>query len=142
MQAKFGQILCSAPTHVAVDNFASRLDQITRSIAEEYNKGKKADDLSRLRHRFVLRVFSPSNELNALCGLLEKPDAIDAAGKTGYWSAESRWKLPLSLAYWFLVLFRSKAVPPLHPDASLALHKLQKEYDNNASFSNLRDVSV
>lgn len=70
MQAKFVQILCSAPTHVAVDDFANSLDQITRSIAEEYNKGKKADD------------------------------------------------------------------------ASLALHELQKEYDNTPSLSNLRDVSV
>ncbi|KAI6774510.1 hypothetical protein FGRA07_02499 [Fusarium graminearum] len=79
MQAKFGQILCSAPTHVAVDDFANRLDQITRSIAEEYNKGKKADDPSRLRHRFMLRVFTSNNELRALRALLEKPDAIDAA---------------------------------------------------------------
>ncbi|CZS81590.1 unnamed protein product [Fusarium graminearum] len=90
MQAKFGQILCSAPTHVAVDDFANRLDQITRSIAEEYNKGKKADDPSRLRHRFMLRVFTSNNELRALRALLEKPDAIDAAGKTGYRSPDSR----------------------------------------------------
>lgn len=73
-----------ASTQVAVDNFANHLDVITRSIAEEYNKGKKADDPSRLRHRFVLRIYTPNNELRALKDLLEKPDAIDAAGKTGY----------------------------------------------------------
>ncbi|ESU09736.1 hypothetical protein FGSG_03478 [Fusarium graminearum PH-1] len=104
MQAKFGQILCSAPTHVAVDDFANRLDQITRSIAEEYNKVKKADDPSRLRHRFMLRVFTSNNELRALRALLEKPDAIDAAGKTGYRSPDSRLLLEAASIFSLLVL--------------------------------------
>ncbi|EXM17002.1 P-loop containing nucleoside triphosphate hydrolase [Fusarium oxysporum f. sp. vasinfectum] len=140
MQATFGQILCSAPTHVAVDNFASRLDQRTRAIAERYNKGKAPGDSSRLRHRFVLRAFTATDEDTVLKRLLEKPHDLKGATQRGSFSRESRWKMHLSLPYWILVLLRSPAVDQLHPDASPELHKIQQAWDNRAELKGLRDL--
>lgn len=142
MGASLGPILCSAPTHVAVDNFASRLHARIQAISERYNTGKATDDPSRLRHSFVLRVFTPDNEVDAVRTILEHPDSVGEPKDKGKFSSPSRWKLPLSLAYWFLVLLRSPAVEPLHPDASPALCKLQELYDADMSLSVLRDVSL
>ncbi|KAG5793069.1 hypothetical protein H9Q69_007878 [Fusarium xylarioides] len=138
MQAKLGQILCSAPTHVAVDNFASRIDQRTRVIAELYNKDKAPGDPSRLRHRFVLRVFA--DESGVFRRLLEKPQDIKGATRSGSFFRESRWKMPLSMPYWMLVLLRSPAVEQLHPDASPELHKIQQAWDKREELMGLRDV--
>lgn len=44
MQASLGQILCSGPSNVAVDNLARRLDRTTRSICARYNQSKWPDD--------------------------------------------------------------------------------------------------
>ncbi|CVL08874.1 uncharacterized protein FPRN_14657 [Fusarium proliferatum] len=140
MQATFGQILCSAPTHVAVDNFASRLDQRTRAIAERYNSGKAPGDSSRLRHRFVLRAFSQMDEDTVFKRLLEKPEDLKGARQRGSFSRESRWKMNLSLPYWMLVLLRSPAVDQLHPDASPELHRIQQAWDNRLELQGLRDV--
>jgi hypothetical protein len=142
MQAKLGQTLCSALTDVAVDNFASRLDQMTCSISEQSNAGRATDDLNRFRRRFVLRVYKLEEELKAFKSLLEKPESVDTVDESGRFFRQSSWKLPLSLAYWLLVLLQSKAVPALHPDASPKLHELQKEVDKSDALSKLRDVGL
>ncbi|KAF4991590.1 hypothetical protein FGRMN_7709 [Fusarium graminum] len=142
MQAKLGQILCSAPTHVAVDNFASRIDKTTRAIAARYNQDKGGDGATRSHHRFVIRVYGLGDELMVFKRLLEKPDAVDSAANKGQFVAASRWKLHLSLAYWLLVLLRSPVVPPLASDDSKALHGLQQVYDNQADLSGLREVAT
>ncbi|KAF5670263.1 DNA helicase [Fusarium circinatum] len=140
MQATFGPILCSAPTHVAVDNFASRLDQRTRAIAERYNSGKAPGDSSRLRHRFVLRAFSINDEERIFKHLLKKPEDVRGATQRGSFSRESRWKMNLSLVYWMLVLLRSPTVDQLDPDASPELHKIQQAWDQRDELRNLRDL--
>ncbi|KAM0186963.1 hypothetical protein ACHAPI_011470 [Fusarium lateritium] len=142
MQAKLGQILCSAPTHVAVDNFASRIDKTTRAVAARYNQGKGKNDTTRSHHRLVVRVYTPDDEVTALMHLLEKPDAVDYAVNKGQFSTPSRWKLHLSLAYWLLVLLRSPIVPALGPDDSTALQELQRVYDRQDDLSGLREVAT
>ncbi|KAM0279118.1 hypothetical protein ACHAO9_011841 [Fusarium lateritium] len=141
MQAKVGQVLCSAPTNVAVDNFSGCINKRTHAIAARYNKGKAPDHVSRCRHRLVVRAYSPSDEVAAFRNLLEKPYLGDTAAKSGQFVVPSHWKLHLSLAYWVLILLRSPAVPAMDIDDSKALHDLQQAVDKETDLSQLQQVA-
>ncbi|KAF4996451.1 hypothetical protein FGRMN_4508 [Fusarium graminum] len=140
MGFSLGPIMCSAPTHVAINNFANRIDARIHAICERYNFGKAMDDRSRLRHQFVLGAFNPDHEVYAFMQILQGQEAIDHPVERKRFSPSTHWRLPLSLTYWLLFLLRSPAVQPLHPDASPALYKLQGLYDNTESLSALRDL--
>ncbi|KAF4339915.1 DNA helicase [Fusarium beomiforme] len=141
MQAKLGKILCAGPTHAATDNFAQRIDQRTRAVAERYNQTMESD-ADRCHHRLVIQVHHPNHELMAFKRILHNPDAVDKAAEKGQFAVPSNWKLPLSLAYWLLCLLRSEVVPPLEADASPALHSRQRSIDENDRFSTLRQVAT
>ncbi|KAM0324628.1 hypothetical protein ACHAQA_008017 [Verticillium albo-atrum] len=143
MQASLGRILCSAPTNVAVDNFANRLDRITASVCARRNKGLSEDDPARARHRLVICAYRPADEFAAFTHLLRYPTAEHKlpgppAGRF------SKWQLPLSVASWLLMLLRSQAtgIRQLHPDDCPTLHMLRDDIDSRPHLANLRDLAT
>ncbi|KAH6854035.1 P-loop containing nucleoside triphosphate hydrolase protein [Chaetomium sp. MPI-CAGE-AT-0009] len=123
MQASLGQILCSGPSNVAVDNLARRVDRTTRLICARYNEEKWPEDPSRARHRLVVRGYNKKWEMQALVSLLEDPDFIPPVSRGKH---KNPWQLPLSVAYWTLALLgsRSSRIPALDRDDSEVLHGL------------------
>jgi hypothetical protein len=140
MQVQLGQILCSGPSHASIDIFAHHLDQRARAVAARYNKVMPAGDAERYHHRLVIRIYRPGDEINAVTQLLRDPQDVDWAARRGEFSPESHWKLHLSLAYWFLVVLRSNAVPPLHVDSKPGLVNLQADIDTRPALLHLRQV--
>ncbi|EXK84628.1 hypothetical protein FOQG_11413 [Fusarium oxysporum f. sp. raphani 54005] len=138
MQVQLGQILCSGPSHASIDIFAHRLDQRARAVAVRYNTVMPAGDAERCHHRLVIRIYRPGDEINAVTQLLRDPQDVDWAARRGEFSPESHWKLHLSLAYWFLVVLRSNAVPPLHVDSKPGLVNLQADIDTRPALLHLR----
>ncbi|PNP80479.1 hypothetical protein FNYG_06078 [Fusarium nygamai] len=65
----------------------------------------------------------------------EDSQDVDWAARRGEFAKESHWKLHLSLTYWFLVVLRSNAVPPLHEDSKPGLVKLQAAIDTQTIFN-------
>ncbi|KAL6861020.1 hypothetical protein J3F83DRAFT_767824 [Trichoderma novae-zelandiae] len=141
MVEKVGRVLCSAPTYVAVANFAARLDQRTRAMAEACNQGKEQNDPKRYRHRLVIRAYKPAAEVGAFNALLKNPTLGDEAAPKG-WGHASQWKLHLSLAFWLLVILGSPAVRELHPDDCQVLWDLRREVDKWPEMRRLRDVAT
>ncbi|KAF5573864.1 hypothetical protein FPCIR_13813 [Fusarium pseudocircinatum] len=138
MQVQLGQILCSGPSHEAIDIFADRLDQRARAVAARYNTVLPAGDDKRCHHRMVVRMYKPGDELNAVAQLVKNPEDLDWTARRGEFVERSHWKLHLSLAYWFLVVMRSSAVPPLDEDSKPGLVKLQAEIDTRPDLLHLR----
>ncbi|KAH7146272.1 P-loop containing nucleoside triphosphate hydrolase protein [Dactylonectria macrodidyma] len=121
MKASFGKILCSGPSNVAVNVFAQRIDRITTSVTDRYNKGKS--DKARTRRQLVVRGYKPQDEMDAFLNLLEHPtDGNNAAPGSG-------WQLHLSIAFWLLVVLRCPAVRTLHADDNPALHELRRKIE-------------
>ncbi|KAH7467729.1 hypothetical protein FOMA001_g15227 [Fusarium oxysporum f. sp. matthiolae] len=138
MQVQLGQMLCSGPSHASIDIFAHRLDQRARAVAARYNTVMPAGDAERCHHRLVIRIYRPGDEINAVTQLLRDPQDVDWAARRGEFFPESHWKLHLSLAYWFLVVLRSNAVPPLHVDSKPGLVNLQADIDTRPTLLHLR----
>lgn len=128
--------------HVATDNFAQRLYEVSQRVTSRLNHGKKSDDKSRARRALIIRGYKPENELMALNSLLKDHTAGDSAAPTGNWFRGSTWKLHLSTAYWILAMLRSPAVPPLHEDDSHQLFLGQRHLDKKVKFKSLRDVAA
>lgn len=141
MVEKYRQVLCSAPTHVAVDNFAARLDKRTRAMTKALNQGREQNDPNRYRHRLVIRAYRLNAEVGAFTALLKDPTLGDEAAPKG-WGHASRWKLHLSLAFWFLAILGSPAVRELHPDDSEGLWDLRHQTDRFPQLRRLRDVAT
>ncbi|EWG51823.1 hypothetical protein FVEG_16867 [Fusarium verticillioides 7600] len=111
MQVQLGQILCSGPSHEAIDIFADPLDQRARAVAAWYNTVMPAGDPKRYYHRMM------------------NFEDLDWTARRGEFADKCHWKLHLSLTYWFLVVMRSSVVPPLGEDSKPGLVKLQAEID-------------
>ncbi|KAI8712839.1 AAA-12 domain-containing protein [Fusarium sp. LHS14.1] len=141
MHAKLGKILCSAPTNVAVDNFASRLDIRTRAVVERYNRGLQGGQ-PRRRHTFVVRAYRPEHESVAFERLLQDSRIGDGAAPKPFARRPSKWRLHLSCAFWLLVLLRSPVVRELHPDDSPVLHEIQQALHDHDSTLLLREVAT
>jgi hypothetical protein len=79
-----------------------------------------------LRHRLVVRGYNKNQEMQALVSLLEDPDFVPPVK---YRKHKHSWELPLSVAYWALVLLDSQSsrIPALGCDDSEALHGLYAE---------------
>ncbi|KAM5519764.1 DNA helicase [Fusarium oxysporum f. sp. phaseoli] len=122
MQVQLGQILCSGPSHASIDIFAHRLDQRARAVAARYNTVMPSGDAERCHHRLVIRIYRPGDEINAVTQLLRDPQDVD-------WAARR--------AYWFLVVLRSNAVPPLHVDSKPGLVNLQADIDTRPALLHL-----
>ncbi|KAJ4256084.1 hypothetical protein NW762_009160 [Fusarium torreyae] len=144
MQAKLGPIFCSAPTSVAVDNFAKHLDERTRAITGRLNAGKTMDDPTRHRRKLVIRPHAYADELSAFWNILYDLQLGDEALDGGdVLVRPSRWKFHLSGVYWLLVLLRSPAVNRrLEPDDSPFLHELQHKMDSHDALWPIRNLAT
>ncbi|KAM0436628.1 hypothetical protein ACHAPT_002336 [Fusarium lateritium] len=79
MACNLGKIYASGPTHVAVDNFAARLDLVDASVTDRMNEGKKDDGQTRARYKHIVRGYKPGDEASAFFHLLRFPDDGDKA---------------------------------------------------------------
>ncbi|KAL6407100.1 hypothetical protein AUP68_09926 [Ilyonectria robusta] len=123
MKFSVGPVFASAPTHVATDNFAARLDAVSTSVTERYNSGKEAQDYC---HRsLVVRAYKEADEERAFMSLLQNPHLGNDAAPRNIWGVVSKWKLHLSAAYWLLMCLGSPAVRPLREDDPRAIHQLR-----------------
>ncbi|KAF5690408.1 hypothetical protein FCIRC_861 [Fusarium circinatum] len=141
MAAQLGQILCSGPSHAAIDLFASRLDTRSRAVSARYNTILPAGHPDRRRHHLVIRMYAQGDELLAINKLLNNPQAVDWAQNMGEFYRGTHWKLHLSLAYWTLAILRSSAVPVLDANCKARLRTVQNYLDNQAEFLPLRQVA-
>lgn len=138
MKSSIGPVFASAPTHVAADNFAARLDAVSTSVTERYNSRKGAQDHC---HRFlVVRAFKEVDEERAFTSLLQNPDLGNDAAPRNIWGAVSKWKLHLSASYWLLMCLGSPAVRPLRADDPRAIHQLRAKMLKNSALDRLFDV--
>ncbi|KAI1213533.1 P-loop containing nucleoside triphosphate hydrolase protein [Annulohypoxylon truncatum] len=142
MHAKFGRILCSGPTNVAVSNFADRIYRIAASTCTRYNQGKAPDDVSRKRRQLVVRAYKDSDEVAAIAFLLQHPQDGDLAVQKNRPLSFSKWKLDLSLAFWVLAVLRSRSVRQLDPDDCLGLHNLRRKIDESKGMEKIRAVAM
>lgn len=140
MAATLGKVYASAPTHVAVDNFAHRLDLVTARVTTRLNQGKQDDD--RTHRKLVVRAHKQDEETAAFKHLLQHPHDGDNASRSIGRMGTTKWKLHLSLAYWLLMLIRSPGVRELSPDDSPALHEIQTRIDGIQGFEKLRAVAT
>ena len=101
MVYSLGRIHCSAPTQIAVDKFASRLQQIASAVATRCSASRPVGN--QLRKPLIVRPHAISDELFAFKHLLQHPQDVDGAVKTTNYAASSDSKLHLSLAFWVLV---------------------------------------
>ncbi|KAM3460581.1 hypothetical protein NHJ6243_005752 [Beauveria neobassiana] len=122
--ARFGKVLCSAPTHVATTNFAERIYKRSCAVVERYkaNTGKEAPSYRRLA---VVRGYKMEFELTATKALLRDPSLGDAAVPEHMFEGNSKWKLHLSATYWLLMVLGSPAVRKLENDDSAGLWALR-----------------
>ncbi|KAH6850200.1 hypothetical protein B0I37DRAFT_428198 [Chaetomium sp. MPI-CAGE-AT-0009] len=139
MEATLGPILASGPSDVVIDNFASRLNQISRSVCARYNRGKAQDDPTRARHRLMVRGYNVWQEVGVVVGLLKDPNFVPPA-QSGW--LKDRWTLELSAAYWLLVLLGHHRFGALHPDDSEALHRLQEKVNGRQDLATIRAVAA
>ncbi|KAK1659631.1 P-loop containing nucleoside triphosphate hydrolase protein [Colletotrichum godetiae] len=140
MEHSIGPVFCTAPTHVAVTNFAVRVDKVTSEVCRRYNDNLP-EGTPRAHHRMVLRGYKRDHELDAFKTLLQDPLLGDlAAPKLP--DSTAPWRLELSVAFWLLVLLRSPAVRDLHRDDKEALHQLQREVDTRRDWAGLRAVAT
>lgn len=140
MQASLGKIFAAAPTNVATDNFAERLDCISQNVIESLNQGKTGDK-TRARRTFIVRGYKPEDEYQAFINLLRDPELGNKAAPDN-WISESNWRLHLSPSFWLLMALRSKAVCELHEDDHSDIHAVQRRLDMSAVCLRLRAVAT
>lgn len=141
MQGSLGRILCSAPSNVAVDNFAARIDSITSTVTARYNKDMQEDAPDRMRHKLVVRAYKTFEEMDAFLILLENPSAGNTALFKRGSAGTTTWQLNLSIAFWLLVVLRSSTVRPLHLDDHKVLHEMRERIDERNDLDRLRAVA-
>ncbi|KAL6407074.1 uncharacterized protein AUP68_09900 [Ilyonectria robusta] len=132
-------VFASAPTHVAADNFAARLDTVATRVTDRYNKRVRPHE--RRRRMLVVRVYKESEEFDAFMNLLSDPHKGDDASPRTLWGNVSKWKLHLSVAYWLLVCLDSPAARPIHVDDCKALHDIRREIMGNEDLRRLHQVA-
>ncbi|KAK4169961.1 P-loop containing nucleoside triphosphate hydrolase protein [Cladorrhinum sp. PSN259] len=134
-EATIGHVLCSAPTNVAVGNLARRIDQMTASVCDRYNKDL-ARGAQREHRRLVLRISDTKNEVEALEGILDGrlPEELALSGDT-------KWTFPLTPSFWVLTLLGSPVTGrTLHPDDHRVLHSIRGDLQKNKQLDSLRAV--
>lgn len=126
MRLSGGRIWATAPTHVAVDNFAARIYAVSAKIADRYNEGLAMDDKSRLFRQLVVRAHPFNVESEAFWNVLEHgaPFPKDTRRR-------AKFELHLSMAYWLLLAFGSTAVEAqLHADDTSHLQALRTDLEH------------
>lgn len=122
MQESLGKMFGTAPTNVATDNLADRLDSTSRKVIARLN-AKRSADQPRAQRTFIVRGFKLSDEYDTFINLLKDPSLGNRASPRRDWSVDSKWMLHLSLAYWLLMIMGSQAVRGLHDDDHPAIHR-------------------
>ncbi|PTB37353.1 hypothetical protein M441DRAFT_40099 [Trichoderma asperellum CBS 433.97] len=136
------RVFATAPTNVAADNFAERLDRISQRVTARLNEGKSADDMTRVRSALVLRGCKPDEEVDAFFNTLKDPQLGDKAGPNNNWGIGPKWRLHLSPSVWLLMVLRSPAVRPLSANDPLAIHEMQAKMDSKLTYARFRDVAT
>lgn len=141
LRAGHGPVLCSAPSHVAVDNLAERIDRVDLSVCERYN-GRNAENP--IRRRIIVRGHKMETEYRAFTRLLVAPTDGDNAALGPKGRKDSKWKLHLSITFWLLVLLGScaKGVRPLHEGDSASLCRLRDKIEDDPDLQSLRQVAA
>lgn len=116
MRASQGKVYGSAPSNVAVDNFAERLSRIDDEAIKQANKGGALNTTQRIRRIIIIRGYAIADEIAAFRKLLESPKEGNDAAPKKEWKPKSKWKLDLSATYWLLMVLRSPAVRQLDSD--------------------------
>ncbi|UKZ57243.1 hypothetical protein TrVGV298_011096 [Trichoderma virens] len=145
MAATLGQIYGTAPTHVATDNFAERLDRISQTVTSRRNKGKLPDDSTRACRTLVIRGYNTGEEYCAFINTLRDPRIGERAAASRKWKPDAHWKLHLSPSYWLLKALRfrdSQIVSPMHEDDPAVIFGLQAYLDKADEYKGLRDVAT
>lgn len=141
MQAALGKVFGTAPTNVATDNLASRLDLISRKVTDRLN-AKRDKDNTGFRRLLVVRAFKLDDEHAAFINILRDPTLRDNAAPQHKWGPESKWTLHLSRAYWLLMCLGSTVVRYIHEDDSYYLHRYVKSrIENSPLCTRLREVA-
>ncbi|KAI1457787.1 P-loop containing nucleoside triphosphate hydrolase protein [Annulohypoxylon moriforme] len=143
MLARLGNILCSAPSGLAVSSFARRIDGMIKSVCARCNRGKAMSDPTRRRHNFVVRGYKDSDEVNAVIHLLEHPEHGDLSNENNRpLNLSSKWRLDMSFAFWTLAVLRARGAIQLHPDDCRGLHDLRQKIDQSRGMQNIRAVAT
>ncbi|EHK51133.1 hypothetical protein TRIATDRAFT_772, partial [Trichoderma atroviride IMI 206040] len=140
MAATLGKIFAAAPTNVATDNFAERLDLISQNVVERLNTGKQSEDQTRARRTFVMRGYKPGDEYQAFINLLRDPKLGDKAAPDN-WLRDSNWRLHLSLSFWLLMALESNAVRRLHHDDPSSIHTMKHILGSTPAYNRLCRVA-
>lgn len=141
LRAGHGPVLCSAPSHVAVDNLAERLDKVDLYVCDRHNGINSENPI---RRQVVVRGHRMETEYRAFTRLLIVPTDGDNAALGPKVKGTSKWKLHLSLTFWLLVLLGShaKGVRPLPEGDSTSLHRLRDKINDDHELKSLRQVAA
>ncbi|EQL01684.1 hypothetical protein G6O67_000822 [Ophiocordyceps sinensis] len=71
--AKYSKVYCSAPTHVAVDNFCARMERICRQVTDRHNAAAKAE--AQLPRKLIIRAYKMPDELSPAVMSVKDQDA-------------------------------------------------------------------
>jgi hypothetical protein len=140
MAYTYQKVYVSASSHIAVDNFASRIDMLDRMIVKRYNESLP-EHQSPMCRKLIIRGFPIKDEIKALRNLLEQPEDGDSAAANMAFRGVTKWKLHLSAAYWVLKALGSLAVPALGAEDSPYLHNLRGNLETHPVYSSLVDVA-
>ena len=124
MAARLNKVLVLGPTNVAITNAAERIYAVSSRVIGRLNKGKPIDQPNYPRH-VVIRAYNIKVELEAFRHILQHPGDVKNAGVSRY-----DFQLPLSRAFWLLVLFGATDIGRLDDEDSLALHDVKKTLEH------------
>ncbi|CAG9982749.1 unnamed protein product [Clonostachys byssicola] len=137
-----GRVLASAPSNVAITNFAARLFAIECKAVALCNKDKAEDDGTRVRRKLIVRAHAIKDEVRAFQTLLKSPNQGDDAAPNHKWRPDSKWHAHLSPAWYLLGILRSPAGHQIEVDDNTALALLQSGFDAAPELQKLRDVAT
>lgn len=127
MFARFGKILVSGPSNVAITNAAARIYSVSTSVAERYNNGRPEGE--RMRRRLVVRVYPRNVEEAAFWYLLQYPKDFSNAGKR-----RSKFEFSFSRVHWLRLLFSE-----LSAEDAQVLHDMQQDIFERRGLEPIRD---
>ncbi|KAL1860333.1 hypothetical protein Daus18300_009246 [Diaporthe australafricana] len=148
---RFGPGYGSAPTNVAVSNFAERLDSIdeqaARTVGHEVEDMYTAPDPATvsapnkigMQRHVILRGFSLHIEVEAFEALLRKTGLGNDAIRLSIWRPKTPWHFHLSATFYLcLVLGLPAAGRKLTPEDSASLHKFANSLSNDKRMEGVR----
>lgn len=135
------KVYVSAPTQVAVDNFARRINMLDERVVARHNKLLAKGDPGMIYRKLIIRGFPIRDEIKAFRNLLQRPRDGDAAAPKAEFRGVSKWKLHLSGTYWLLKALGSPAVPALNEEDNHAIHILHEQLEKHPVFAPLVAVA-